>query len=121
MGYFKRIANIIAINREETSWVVGGPRVNSQQITKNTLNFMAKAWWTLVRNTFCPTTRDNVLSPVYTAVIAELMAEYDFNVAQFIAREIPDRAVGTNVILAFLCMLNLLCLEVRVPKHLYID
>lgn len=38
MMNFKLIANIIANNWEEASWVVGFPRVTSQQTTKQALN-----------------------------------------------------------------------------------
>lgn len=47
MMYFRWMVSIIIANGEEASWVVGGPRENSQQITKTTLNLEEKAWWTL--------------------------------------------------------------------------
>lgn len=78
--YFKWIENIIAINGEEESWVVSGPRVNPYQIAKPTLNFEAKVWWTLARYLLCPTIRDNVLIPVRTTLIAGLMVGYKFDV-----------------------------------------
>lgn len=68
------MANIIDINGKETNWVVGGSRVNFWEITKSTLKFMEKAWWTLVRHRLCPTTGDNVLSPIHVPLIVGLRA-----------------------------------------------
>lgn len=85
---FRCIASLITINEEEVSWVVGDPRVNSQRISKNTLKFNAKAWWTTAQHRLCPINRDDVLSLVRTALIVGFMEGYKFEVAQFIAREI---------------------------------
>lgn len=68
--------------------MVGGPGVFLQKIEKYTLNFEAKAWWTLDRHRLCPTTGDNVLNPVYVALISGLMAVYEFGVGEFLARDI---------------------------------
>lgn len=62
IGYFR--FGHIASNDENTVWVVGNPGVTLQKIGNNMLNFEAKAWWTLARHRLCPTTVDNVLSPV---------------------------------------------------------
>ncbi|KAF3657687.1 hypothetical protein FXO38_13576 [Capsicum annuum] len=64
LGYFWWIVSWIALNGENAVWVVGIPGVILQKIEKNTLNFKAKSWWTLARHRLCPTTGDNILSPV---------------------------------------------------------
>ncbi|KAF3655536.1 hypothetical protein FXO37_15893 [Capsicum annuum] len=114
MMHFWWITSLITINGEKVSWEVGGPGVNSQQVIKNTVNYEVKAWWTLARHRLCPTTGDNIVSLVCTILIAGFMEGYEFNIAQFITREIWDRAVGTDVILAFLCLLTHICLEAGV-------
>lgn len=104
MLYFSWMASIVAIYKEETRSIVGGPRVNSLQFTKNTLKFKAKTYWTVARHRLCPTIGDNVLRTVCITLVSGLMVGYDFDVAQFIAREIYDRAVvSSDVILAFPC------------------
>lgn len=80
MMHSKWIANLITTSREEAMWVVVGPGVASQKINKHTLSFKAKARWTLAQHRLCPTTRDNVLSLVCAALIAGLMARYEFDV-----------------------------------------
>lgn len=49
------IANLIAINKEETLWEVGDSGVASNKIEKHTLDFKAKAWWTLAQHRLCST------------------------------------------------------------------
>lgn len=71
---------MIALNNKEAVWVVEGPRVDSQKIEKQTLNFKAKPWWNVDRHKLYPTTRVNVLSPARAALIAGLMARYEFNI-----------------------------------------
>lgn len=74
------MATIIAINRDETNWVVGGQRVNTQEITKNTLKFMVKVWWNLPRHKLCPKTRDIVLRPIPETLVVGLRAGYDCDI-----------------------------------------
>lgn len=81
MMHFQWIASLIAINREKVSWVIGGPRVNFQQIAKNTLNFEAKIWWTIARHRLFHITGKNILSPFCIALIVGFMAGYEFNIA----------------------------------------
>lgn len=88
MRYFWWIVSLIIMNEKDVVYEVGGPGVMSQKIEKHTLNFKAKAWWKLVRHRLCPTIEDNVLSPVHAILIASLMAEYEFDVREFLAREI---------------------------------
>lgn len=76
------------------------------QITKKTLNFVAKAWETLARHSLCPIIGENIPSLVRTTLVTGLTAEYDFNIVQFIFKEINDQTVvGSNMIFAFPCML----------------
>ncbi|KAF3654962.1 hypothetical protein FXO38_00067 [Capsicum annuum] len=79
------------------------------------LNFEAKVWWTLDRYSLCRTNGDNELSPVYATLIEGVMSGYEFYITQFISREISDRAVGIDVILAFPCLLTQIFFEVGVP------
>lgn len=51
---------------------------------KHTLNFKAKVWWTLDQHRLCPTTGDNILSSIYTALIVGLMVRYEFDVGEFL-------------------------------------
>lgn len=122
MMHFWWITNIIAINREEVSCVVCGSGVNPQKIAKDMLNFKEKAWWTLDRHRLCPTTGDNILNLVWTILLAGLMVGYEFDIVQFIFREICGRALGVDkVILAFPCLAPQICLEVRVPELSDVD
>lgn len=114
--HFRWTIIFITSNGEEIGWVVGGPRVNLQQITKNTLNFMAMEWQTLVRHRLCPTSGDNVLSPFWVTLIAWIMKGYDLDVAQFIFREINDRAIGTDTVLTFPCLLMQMCINAGVSE-----
>ncbi|KAF3621897.1 hypothetical protein FXO38_31609 [Capsicum annuum] len=65
-----------------------------QKIKKNTLTFEAKAWWTLAQHRLYPTTGDNVLILIWAVMIASLIARHKFNIEEFVAREIKDRAIG---------------------------
>lgn len=82
--HFRWKVGFISSNEEEASWVVGELWINSQQITKSILNFVAKAWWTLVRQILSPTSEDNVLCPNRAAIIAG----YELDVAHFNFKEI---------------------------------
>lgn len=73
MQHFRWIASLIIVSGEEAIWVVGGPGVASQNIEKITLNFEANALLTLARHKLCPTTEDNVLSPIHVSLISGLM------------------------------------------------
>lgn len=72
---------MITKNNEETPWFVGGQVVGSIKIEKHTLNFEAKTYWTLARHKLCPTTRDNILSPVCATLVAKIMVGYVFDVS----------------------------------------
>lgn len=63
-----------------------------------------------------------MISPVKVALIAGLMVGYEFDVAQFISREILEQAVGgEKVILASSCLLTKIFLKVGVPELPDID
>lgn len=80
MRNFWWIASLISLNGKDIVWVVGGPGLVSQKIEKHTLNVKGKKWWMLV----CPTTGDNVLSLVRTALITGFMDRYEFDVGEFL-------------------------------------
>lgn len=65
-------------------WIEGDPGVVSQKIKKSTLNFKGKSWWTFAQHRLCPTTGDNVLSPVWEAMIADFIADYEFGIVEFL-------------------------------------
>lgn len=44
MVIFLWIAECISLNRQNTIWIIQGPRVVSQKINKSTLNFKGKSW-----------------------------------------------------------------------------
>ncbi|KAF3640809.1 hypothetical protein FXO37_23313 [Capsicum annuum] len=107
MGYFRWITGCIASNGEDVVQVVGGLGVTSQKIKKNTLNFKAKAWWTLARHRLFPTTGDNILSPIRVAMIVRFMARYEFDVREFLAQEMGDRDVcREKLLLAYPCVIT---------------
>lgn len=98
---------MIALNREEAIWVVNGLGVASQKIKKHTLNFKAKSWWILAQHRLCPTIGDNVLSPFRSALIVGFMYGYEFNLGEFLARQIRYRAMGREkLLLSYLCMIT---------------
>lgn len=70
-------------------WVVGGLGVTLQNIEKNALSFKAKAWWMLAQNRLCPTTGDNMLSPVQIVLIVKSIA-YEFFLGELLAREMRN-------------------------------
>lgn len=57
----------------------------SQNIEKNTFIFEAKVWWTLPQNRYCPRTGDSILSLVWDALIAGLIARYEFDIGEVLA------------------------------------
>lgn len=65
--------------------MIRSARVVSNKLEKNTLNFMAKAWYKLARRRLCPTIGDNVLSLVCVALIRGFMARYEFDIREFLA------------------------------------
>lgn len=56
------------------------------KITKGTLSFVAKAWWTLVRHRLSSSMGDNMLSPDRAELVTSIMEFYDINVAKILAR-----------------------------------
>lgn len=94
MGHFRWIADHIASNRKDIVWEVGGSSMTSQNIEKYTINSEAKEWWTLAWHKPCPTTEDSVLILVQAAMIAKFIAGYEFDIREFLAREMRDLAVG---------------------------
>lgn len=49
----RRMVGITAVDREKDLWVVGGIE-SSSSVKKNSLNFYAKSWWTLIRYILSP-------------------------------------------------------------------
>ncbi|KAF3666761.1 hypothetical protein FXO37_10360 [Capsicum annuum] len=94
MEFFRWIEDRITSNVQNVVWVVGGLGVVSQQIEKNTINFKGKALWTLAQHRLCSTIGDNVLSLVWTAMIAGFIDSYEFDVCEFLAQEWRNLAVG---------------------------
>lgn len=62
-----------------------------------------------------------MLSPICAALIVGLVVEYHFDMTQFIAIDIYNREVGTNLILAFPCILTQIYLEIGMLELLDID
>ncbi|MCD9643003.1 hypothetical protein HAX54_030101 [Datura stramonium] len=102
---------VIAENKEEAEWVTGG-----KQVTKNSLNFIAKARWTLVRHRLAPTINDNTSSADREALVACLMYLYPINIPRIIADEIRDQAVGVSTTIPFPSIVFRLCMEEEVPR-----
>lgn len=50
----------------------------------------------MAQHKLCPTIEENVLNPIRVVLVAGLVARYEFDVAQFIVREICDRVMGTK-------------------------
>lgn len=80
-------------------------------IIKGSLNFTAKAWWTLMHHQLSPTSGDNVLSPNRDSLVASIMEGYEIDTTKIIAREIYNRMVITDIALSFSCILTQLCLD----------
>ncbi|MCD7469969.1 hypothetical protein HAX54_009464 [Datura stramonium] len=55
--HFQWMDNIIAKDKEGAEWVT-----SRKSIYKDSMNFLAKSWWSIVRHRFAPTVNDNVLS-----------------------------------------------------------
>lgn len=74
--YFLWKASLTAAKREEVLYIIeeGGP--SSQLITRVSVNFVAKAWWILVRHRLYPTYEDNIISPNRAALVNGIMASY---------------------------------------------
>ncbi|KAF3659672.1 putative membrane-bound transcription factor site-2 protease-like [Capsicum annuum] len=109
-------------NGEDVVWVVGSPGVTLQNIEKNTLNFEAKAWWALARHRLCPITGDNILSLIWEDLIAGFRASYDFDVWEFLAREMRERSIeGQKLLLAYPYLISKLCLTVGLQELSGID
>uniref|UniRef100_M1D8X1 Putative plant transposon protein domain-containing protein n=1 Tax=Solanum tuberosum TaxID=4113 RepID=M1D8X1_SOLTU len=80
----------IVTKREAVAWV-SDPHV---PITKASLTFLAKIWWSIVRAQLRPTTNSNTLSPSLASLVAYLMAGYLVNMGQIISTEMRDRALN---------------------------
>lgn len=58
-----------------------------------------------------------MLSPVRAVLVLGAIAVYEFDVSQFISRELWDRAVRREkLVLAFPCLITQIFLEAGVPK-----
>lgn len=79
----KWIAARITIQGVDVPWCTN-PRVS---ITKASLNFIAKFWWSVVRTRLRPTNNDNILQPSYASLVACLMAKFGINVGWIIATD----------------------------------
>lgn len=71
--HIKWIVCFIIMAQEEAPWIVG----LLLYITKSTLSFAAKAWWTLVQHRLGPTKGDNVLSPDRDALEVGIIKGYE--------------------------------------------
>lgn len=122
MVIFKWITKWITLNGENEVWGVGGPRVVSQKIKKTSLNFEGKAWWTLARHRLCQTTGDDILSPVWAAMIVSFIIGYKFDVVELLSQDIRDHVVGgKKALLAYPSMITQICLVVGVLELPGID
>lgn len=65
--------------------MVAGGVGGSLSIKKNSLNFQAKVWWTLVRHRLFPNLLDNVMGSNKAALITGMMSSYEINLAKWIA------------------------------------
>lgn len=77
-------------------WVIGGSGVVYRKIKKNTLNFEVKELCTLAKHRLSPAIGDNALSLACATLITGLMANYDFDIREFLARELRDYDVGVR-------------------------
>lgn len=68
------------------------------------INFIVKAWWTLVQHCLSTTKHDNMLSLDRVDLFMGIMEGYDIDVDKIIAREICDRAVRAYTTLAISCL-----------------
>lgn len=59
-------------------------------LTKGTLFFATKAWFTLVYHKLSTTKQDNVLSPKKDVLVTSIVDGYKINVDNIIVREIYD-------------------------------
>ncbi|KAF3623822.1 hypothetical protein FXO38_30575 [Capsicum annuum] len=92
---FRWITERMALNGVHATWIKGGIR-DSQQIKKGTLNFEGKVWWILAQHRLCSTVGDDVLNLVHASMVASFTVGYAFNVGEFLARVLGDRAVGSQ-------------------------
>ncbi|MCD7452536.1 hypothetical protein HAX54_017365 [Datura stramonium] len=83
MLHFQWMANIIAEEKEGAKWVTG-----IKPIYKESLNFLAKSLWSIVRHHLAPTVNDNALSADRAALVECIMFEYLLNIPRIIATEI---------------------------------
>uniref|UniRef100_M1DZG0 Putative plant transposon protein domain-containing protein n=1 Tax=Solanum tuberosum TaxID=4113 RepID=M1DZG0_SOLTU len=111
------IAGYIATEREAVAWV-SEPHV---PITKTSLTFQAKVWWSIVRAQLLPIANDNTLSPSLASLVAFRMAGYLVNAVWIIATEMRDRALNERACLPFPCLIGKLCLQANIPPNKLVD
>uniref|UniRef100_M1DR88 Putative plant transposon protein domain-containing protein n=1 Tax=Solanum tuberosum TaxID=4113 RepID=M1DR88_SOLTU len=111
------IAKQIAIDGENAVWV----RTTPTLITKASLSFPAKVWWTVDRVKLRSTTNENTLSPSLASLVACLMAGYPVNMGRIIATELRDRALNERARFSFPYLIGKLCRQVNIPPNKLVD
>ncbi|KAH0715018.1 hypothetical protein KY284_007923 [Solanum tuberosum] len=99
------ISSYIATEKKAAVWVSD----SHIHITKASLTFLAKVWWSIVRAQLRPTGNDNTLSPPLASLVACLMAGYLVNAGWIIPTEMRDRALNERADFLFLSLIGKLC------------
>lgn len=105
ISHFQWMARITPIEQEEASWVASKVG-SSYYITKESLNFIEKAWWTVLHHMLSPTYGENLLSSNRPTLIISIIEGYEFDVAKWIEIEIHNWMVSPDTVLIFSCLLT---------------
>lgn len=75
---------------------------STTQITKDSLSFVAKVWWTLIRHQLNLAVGDNLLRPHRANLVTSIMEGYDIDIVKNLGcGEIHYWVLSTHTNLAF--------------------
>lgn len=96
---------------DETPWIKGYGEIN-----KDSLMFAAKFWWLIIKYQLFPTTSANVLTWEGATLIVSIMAQHVIDFAAILRYKIHDRAYMEEMNFLFLCLIQILCDEDKIPE-----
>ncbi|KAK8716136.1 hypothetical protein V6N13_043454 [Hibiscus sabdariffa] len=82
---------------------------NPGTISRPQLLLEAKLWNTFVKRNLMPTSHNQTVDRTRLVLINAIITGFKFNVGEVIARELPDACQNDKGILAFPCIISVLC------------
>ncbi|KAK8574341.1 hypothetical protein V6N13_016141 [Hibiscus sabdariffa] len=98
-----------------TEWNVKGK--NPKTISCSHLQPEAKLWNTFVKRNLMPTSHNQTVDRTRLVLINTIITGYQFNVGEFITRELSAACQNDKGILSFPCIISALCRRAAVPAY----